>query len=67
MADVNDGTEGGADPAGQPGPGPAFPTGSVDDGAEGGSDPAGVAGGGSDVPITKDASTAAQPRPEDFL
>jgi hypothetical protein len=67
MATVDDMIEGGADPCGSPGPGPTFPLGSVDDGMQGGPDDAGAAGPGSDVPLPADSSTAAQPRPEDWV
>lgn len=63
----DDGMEGGADPCGAPGPGPAFPTGSVNDGMEGGNDPGGIAGGGGDVSPPAGSSTNAQPRPEEWI
>ena len=66
MANVNDGMEGGADPGGVPGGGPDVPTGTANEGDQY-PDPCGVAGGGGDLKPSADSSTAAQPRPEDFL
>lgn len=53
----DDGMEGGADPCGAPGPGPAFPTGG------GGGQP----GGGGDVSPPADSSTNDEPRPEEWI
>jgi len=75
----DDGMEGGADPCGSRGGGPDVRTGTYDGDADmnaaapghgfgpGDEDSGGAPGGGSDVPITADAGTGGQPRPEEWI
>lgn len=78
MANVNDGTEGGADPGGMPGGGPDVRTGTYDGDGDRDTEYAGSTSPGGDLKtgMVSDGieggadnagSTGGQPRPEDFL
>lgn len=75
----DDGMEGGADPCGSQGPGPAFRTGQFDGDADadgnapghgagsGDPDSGGMPGGGADVTPPAGTSTQYEPRPEEWI
>ncbi len=67
MANVSDGTEGGADPGGSPGGGPDVRTGTYDGDGDSDSEDAGAPCEYGDLTPPAGTSTANQPKPEDFL
>jgi len=64
---VDDGMEGGADPAGCAGGGSDVKTGSYDGDGDRDTEYAGSPGGGSDVSPPAGSGTGGQPRPEGFV